>query len=253
MPQTSLEIHHLLSPDPERETFSTPPTTPNIQSGKTIVAPSLARRSSRPSSLHIDPKQSDWNPDIELWSTSPDLSRKTNGNPPAIVQDRTVLPKDSLSHQMPPSHKSLTSPCFVHSHLDKGAHLTDWLKNKQPFVDNGDVGVAKNLQHVGSPVQSSTFTPHTTTFGTYHHDGDDDEFVGNLTKRLAETAVGVREMSKQLGMLLSPLYPVNSDYLSSRSCPRSVKYPECLDRDEGPRQSSHQTDQRTCPLSHAQT
>lgn len=31
------------------------------------------------------------------------------------------------------------------------------------------------------------------------YDEDDEEYSGSLTRQLAETAVGVREMSKQLG------------------------------------------------------
>ncbi|KAH9485278.1 ATP-NADH kinase YEF1 [Psilocybe cubensis] len=201
--QTLLGPHHILSPD--AETFSTPPTTPGFGAfqNKSVIAPSLSRRSSRPSSLHIDRKQSDWNPDIELWTTSPDVTKKANGNPlpPPVSLDPTVIPSSPKNihppHQHTPSIKPVNSPCFVHSQLDKGAHLTDWLKNKQNFVDSSDVGVARNLQHLGSPGQSSTFSPQASAFSSTH-DSDEDEFVGSLTKRLAETAVGVREMSKQL-------------------------------------------------------
>jgi NAD+ kinase len=84
--------------------------------------------------------------------------------------------------------------------------LTDWLKNKQPFVDSS-VGVARSLQHpASSSPLSTTLSPQTSAFETNNDSGDDDEFVGSLTKRLAETAVGVREMSKQLGMLLTFLF-----------------------------------------------
>lgn len=97
----------------------------------------------------------------------------------------------------------MDSPCFVHSHLDKGASLTDWLRNKQhTLIGDSDVGVAKSLQqrHGGAP-QQQTYSPSTLSPASslVESDEDEDGFGGSLTKQLAETAVGVREMSKQLG------------------------------------------------------
>jgi len=199
MSQSLTDVHRLLSPD--SETFSTPPTTPGLS---TVIPPSLSRRNSRPSSLRIDRKQSDWNPDIELFARSPDLAKKTHGatpSPQPITQVPTIVAPSPAKVPLQ-TLTPVTSPCFVHSHLDKGAQLTDWLKNKQPSVDSS-VGVARSLQHPASSSRSSTtLSPQTSAFETSNDSGDDDEFVGSLTKRLAETAVGVREMSKQLGMLL---------------------------------------------------
>lgn len=201
MSQSLTDVHRLLSPD--SETFSTPPTTP----GPALIAvipPSLSRRNSRPSTLRIDRKQSDWNPDIELFTASPDLTKKAHGAMPSPQVPTIVASSPAKSPVQ--TLKSVTSPCFVHSHLDKGAQLTDWLKNKQSFVDS-NVGVAKSLQHPGSSSRSSTtFSPQTSAFESSNDSGDEDEFVGNLTKRLAETAVGVREMSKQLGVFLTFLF-----------------------------------------------
>ncbi len=88
----------------------------------------------------------------------------------------------------------------MHSQLDQGAQLTDWLKNKQSIVDSSDVGVAKSLQHLTSPGGRSTST--TSSYDIDSHDEEEEDPSANsLTKRLAETAVGVREMSKQLGEL----------------------------------------------------
>ncbi|TFK44568.1 ATP-NAD kinase-like domain-containing protein [Crucibulum laeve] len=99
---------------------------------------------------------------------------------------------------------AVNSPCFVHSHLDKGASLNDWLRNKHQ-ADNTDVGVAKSLQrltggrvHNHQPPYSPFSTASNSTNSVIDSDGE-EEFVGSLTKQLAETAVGVREMSKQLG------------------------------------------------------
>jgi NAD+ kinase len=195
----SQSLNHLLSPD--SETFSTPPSTPGLSA---VIPPSLSRRNSRPSSLRIDRKQSDWNPDIELFTPSPDLAKKTHDSEPTPTpQPITQVPTIVAPSPAKVPLQTVNSPCFVHSHLDKGAQLTDWLKNKQPFVDSS-VGVARSLQHPAS--SSTTLSPQTSAFETNNDSGDDDEFVGSLTKRLAETAVGVREMSKQLGMLLTFLF-----------------------------------------------
>ncbi|KAI0305637.1 ATP-NAD kinase-like domain-containing protein, partial [Multifurca ochricompacta] len=101
----------------------------------------------------------------------------------------------------------MTSPCFVHSNLDKGASFTEWLKTSNDLLpastprdlhktpprryrklDNGQV---IPIPHEGDKVEN--------VLDTSDYDYDDDESSGSLTKQLAETAVGVREMSKQLG------------------------------------------------------
>jgi len=159
--------------------------------------------STRPS-LQIDLPvgPSNWNPDIELCSSFP-LTTKTNSGQtaPSMEQDPTVV-QEPPSVVNPPSdsqnHKPDNSPCFVHSHLDNGTLLADWLRNKHHVVDSSDVGVAKSLQHLISPNRTAQMS----TFRSGYESNDDDEFVGSLTKQLADTAVGVREMSKQLGALL---------------------------------------------------
>jgi NAD+ kinase len=92
---------------------------------------------------------------------------------------------------MPISEQILKSPCFVHSQLEKGASLAEWLKKTHL---SGPVTVAKSLGNATSvtsnpPADSPTLI-----------DDDDEEGFGNsLTRQLAETAVSVREMSKALG------------------------------------------------------
>lgn len=72
-------------------------------------------------------------------------------------------------------------------------------------MNGSDLGVAKSLQHqTGSNLQHRDTDPaYAARTSAVDSDGDDDRtedgFAGSLTKQLAETAVGVREMSKQLG------------------------------------------------------
>ena len=183
-----------LSLQVDTDFFSTPPSTP-VAVGQPMHIPESWRNDSTRPSLQIDPGRSDWNPDIELSTTSPPLTKKTNGiqTAPLMTQDPTIV-------QVPPSvtlpsdsqnHKPDNSPCFVHSHLDKGALLSDWLRNKHHVVESSDLGVAKSLQRLTSPAQ--------TDFKSGYDSNDENESFGSLTKQLADTAVGVREMSKQLG------------------------------------------------------
>lgn len=96
----------------------------------------------------------------------------------------------------------MASPCFVHSQLDKGASLAEWLRNRQKHtIDNRDVTVAKSLQHRG-PTRADILASPPQAVEPEDND-DDDGYGGSLTKQLAETANSVREWSKQLGLLLS--------------------------------------------------
>ena len=85
------------------------------------------------------------------------------------------------------------SPCFIHSHLNNSASLTDWLKAKRAQ----EAATRKNR-------------PHQLSMDGIVYDEDEDEnegeFGGSLTAQLAETAVGVREMSKQLGTSLPSVH-----------------------------------------------
>jgi NAD+ kinase len=97
----------------------------------------------------------------------------------------------SRSPIMPISEQTLKSPCFVHSQLEKGASLVDWLKHSN--VNGVPVNLSKSLSAGASGHTESTSS------AILHEDEEDDLFSGSLTRQLAETAVGVREMSKALG------------------------------------------------------
>jgi NAD+ kinase len=176
--------------------------SPNVESTEPQAAPdrhppSLSRRSSKPSSLRIH--QADWTPDLELAQSPLQSLANGKGNlPPQNVRDSAAPDPAAPDHYTAPPMKS---PCFVHSHLDKGASLADWLRSKQYQMDGGpnEVGVAKSLQRhndgQGRALENAAILE---PFGGRHAE-DDDDYAGSLTKQLAETAVGVREMSKQLG------------------------------------------------------
>ncbi|KAF5351997.1 hypothetical protein D9756_007404 [Leucocoprinus leucothites] len=206
----TLASQYLRSPSGE-EVFSTPPTTPGPDAE---LNQTNSRRSSRPTSLHIDHRQNaEWKPDIIVDTSSPIINTNGAHTLPIVGNSETVVPNNSSSvnHYKSRPHMDsppINSPCFVHSHLDKGASLTDWLRTRSgagQSVDAGDLGVARSLQH------STFIKPHIpsgeSNFGQTkpdrapngESDAEEDEFVGSLTKQLAETAVGVREMSKQLG------------------------------------------------------
>ncbi len=222
----------LVSPDVE-DTFSTPPTSPRpeivVDAYESPFRPSLSRKGSRlstgrPLSLNLDPS---WQSDIVLEQTSPPGIKKNglNGIPNTtnILTPTSSAPvaqhRPQLNGHQPPMH----SPCFVHSHLDKGASLTDWLRNKQnAFL--GDVGVAPSLQRTNGNGSTNGYTPSSSSprsgsSSAMASNDEDDEYGGSLTRQLAETAVGVREMSKQLG---SSLYIFTRTMLifMCRSCSR---------------------------------
>ncbi|KIY63344.1 ATP-NAD kinase [Cylindrobasidium torrendii FP15055 ss-10] len=222
MNPTSRQLNYngLLSPDAD-DTFSTPPTSPMPDPiVSKASAPALVRKTSRlgsvsrPSSLVLD-RNSNYQ-DIVVDSSVSPAAPKTNGGPVPVIVPTTVSSATSASMPIASSTGSRTaavmnghsdeparSPCFVHSHLDQGASLTDWLRNKQNTI-LGEVGVAPSLQRNGREPYSgpSTADSSPTSGGgsVFTSNEEDDECNGgSLTKQLAETAVSVREMSKQLG------------------------------------------------------
>ncbi|CAE7086341.1 unnamed protein product [Rhizoctonia solani] len=139
---------------PETETFSTPPTTP--------MPPPPPQR--RPSQLQFT-SESESHPEIQL----------------ELDQDDHHTPNLKPAQLPKAIQGALKSPCFVHSLLDKGASLSDWLK-QQP----------QPLAMPSPPVSGSSSSD-------LDYEDEEDEYSSSLTRQLAETAVGVREMSKQLG------------------------------------------------------
>ncbi|KAG9220880.1 hypothetical protein CCMSSC00406_0002520 [Pleurotus cornucopiae] len=201
---------------PDVEAFSTPPTTPGPNTEHHHHHHTLSRRSSRPSNLNIQARNA-WDSDVVLVEHSPDVTKKPNGltqdaKSPGMVHNQTVTPGTLAAHMPPnsPYHPSQTqkpiaSPCFIHSFLDKGGSLTDWLRHQQQRPD-ADVGVANGLQkngpipHPKPNMQLKDLSPISSGSPTaFNHEDEEALASSSLTRQLAETAVGVREMSKQLG------------------------------------------------------
>lgn len=176
-------------------------------------------------------------------------SSSTVKPPPIRTQPRSPLaftePEPTVAPE-PSYDQSLRSPCFVHSFLDKGASLTDWLRSKHLHQQQHFQQQAANMMSVQRPldalsmsaIPAGSYSPQSIspTNNTLHIQNnlqyphphrpfapaphavlplphapssagsspgsdfeDSDDGAGNLTRQLAETAVGVREMSKQLG------------------------------------------------------
>ena len=163
------------------------------------MKPSLSRKNSRPSSLHLSNTSTEWTAGIILDpQVSPECGLEPSptarpSNVPSITNGgipRTAEPRSQVTppHLPPRMDQPTRSPCFIHSHLNNSASLTDWLK-------------AKRAQEAAARKQR----PHQLSMDGIVYDEDEDEeaFGGSLTAQLAETAVGVREMSKQLGTFAS--------------------------------------------------
>lgn len=229
------------TPESDLEIFITPPTSPSISRTnsyadddadmnflptESVIRPSLSRRGSRPSIVSsLSPLQTNvtWNHDVVVEQQSPAnlVGNKAIATSPTIA-DASITHQSassatpvsissspssfgSIPLSMDSSHLPTKSPCFVHSHLDKGASLQDWLHTKEGEVLGTDVGVAKSLQQPQRPRDHSNqaVSPQVELLcgngATRTSGNDDDDDPGSLTRKLAETAVGVREMSKQLG------------------------------------------------------
>ncbi|KIM23806.1 hypothetical protein M408DRAFT_27629 [Serendipita vermifera MAFF 305830] len=175
---------------PESDVFSTPPTSPmphlNVAQPASAAAVSTKQRGGRPQQLLLDPAKAGGKGGIELERTPREGLTFAHSIPDIKEQS---LPKSPVV-VMPVNEQALKSPCFVHSQLEKGASLVDWLKHS---TANGPVSLSKSLNDAEPASHGSPSSM------TLHEDDEDEQYSRSLTRQLAETAVGVREMSKALG------------------------------------------------------
>ncbi|ORY89383.1 hypothetical protein BCR35DRAFT_288081 [Leucosporidium creatinivorum] len=103
----------------------------------------------------------------------------------------------------PTYSSTLASPCFVHSHLDHS--LSDFVKRDAALSGTSPSSARRKLKVRTTEVAESlnrkneaVIEDESETASEGEFDEDDPE-APSLTRQLAETAVSVREMSKQLG------------------------------------------------------
>ncbi|KAI0661132.1 hypothetical protein C8Q70DRAFT_1052240 [Cubamyces menziesii] len=216
----------MLSPD--NETFSTPPTTPSLPD----LRPSLSRRTSRPSNLHLSHNSSDWTPNIVLDpQQSPEIAsgksqestrtpthsltngtkpNGTNGTAVTVEGPSSMAEAPTITHHTVPDpvgpsqsqrrapSPAINSPCFLHSKL-QGPSLMDWLSSfssPKPHDLREKRGGGEDAQAYPDGTVSDSYSD---TLSPYADEDDEREFAPSITKQLAATAVGVREVSKKLG------------------------------------------------------
>ncbi|KAI0958311.1 hypothetical protein AcV7_004165 [Taiwanofungus camphoratus] len=183
---------------PDVDIFSTPPTTPNMPLED--IRPSLSRRSSRPSNLRIQYSSApnivvDQHPSPMLARTHTDPNGdRAHASPPhspmGIHQHAVPSPGQPQPSRSYVSPGPATSPYFVHSQL-QGASFKDYLHEKQcKAIDDARMEHNHHARAGPTHANGSVSEPERE---------DDSDYAGSLTRQLAETAVGVREMSKQLG------------------------------------------------------
>nr|CDI51473.1 related to UTR1 (associated with ferric reductase activity) [Melanopsichium pennsylvanicum 4] len=234
-----------MSMDPSSQpTLLNPGMATNPTSGLTRLEPPKPCSSKASSSMFQDTTDS---PASSLPDQTDDATPPLNKTH-AKVHDVSSLPHAHSSDQ---STASLTSPCFVHSYLDRGVALGESLKKQRRQLSRqrarqsrgsnklsqSDTASAdddftprarrnKQLPVNEDPTASSSGTSQASPIPTsasqalaeeeklsssnatsnYPKRGierisarEDSDKVRSLTRQLAETAVGVREMSKQLG------------------------------------------------------
>lgn len=115
----------------------------------------------------------------------------------------TSLPPPSANNRSKIPTQPLKSPCFVHGNLGHSVTLQDWLERRPASASslgpeakaNDEIKVEVETDRKGKSIAIAEEEED-------DEDGQGEESgqeVESLTRQLAETAVGVREMSKQLG------------------------------------------------------
>lgn len=171
----------------------------------------------RPTSLQIQHSSGEWTPDLVvddfsqtlrngMISASDSVASSDDHADPLI--NKSPLKDTPTSIPARTLKQPLNSPCFIHSLLDKGASFQDWLYHTG---SSGPIGVSRSLSGImGDQIQPKSppslpmpqpASAHVSPPSSLDDQEDDSDIegTGSLTRQLAETAVGVREMSKQLG------------------------------------------------------
>ncbi|GJJ06295.1 hypothetical protein Clacol_000486 [Clathrus columnatus] len=171
-----------------------------------------AGRPNRPR-LRLEHSGGEWTSDVVLDDSQSKTSSMTSYDSHRLDVNKTnFLPPQAQHLSQLRSPKQPKSPCFVHSLLDKGVSFQEWLQQTRA----ADIGVAKSLSSPENTApMSDDMLAKRSSYGSsfdkplteleslqeedFDEETDDFEGTSSLTRQLAETAVGVREMSKQLG------------------------------------------------------
>ena len=191
-----------------------------------------------------------------------------------------------------PNNHGMPSPCFVHSLLDHGASYSSWLEQSpHPGSPDSGKGSSVNGDSVHDGMQQQPL--HEISLKDQHplrppdanagglglataidmqddearariraaqseFDSSDSDDGHSLTKQLAETAVSVRELSKQLGTTVNfiicssgRLWRLPEQMDKSRPCTSSDEYPKRPYCYQGARQQANQAHSGISDLSNA--
>ncbi|GAA5850628.1 hypothetical protein JCM8547_001935 [Rhodosporidiobolus lusitaniae] len=213
---TFRQQHHHLSPlaqttrfSPASSSGSSASSTPPTQLGR---APALAQ-THRTLGNHLPTLASTSSAQHPTTHHPP---REHAATPPPIVTGSTLSTPSAAPATATTSYsQSLASPCFIHSHLDNT--LNDFVKRESRSTSRGrrksvrqsggeagrelyrtkSEGGATVKPLVGSP--DSVEAPSSSNAVDDEEYDDEEEEANSWTRQLAETAVSVREMSRQLG------------------------------------------------------
>ncbi|KAH9961294.1 hypothetical protein BC827DRAFT_1155402 [Russula dissimulans] len=199
-----------LKPDILVETQS-PQNVPSFKSPvQAITARPVVDHDASHTARQADNADHNSRPRVTIGTTTDNILQ----NRPSVTSPESALAAPiHRSHNH--SHSPMSSPCFVHSNLDKGVSFSEWLQTSNGLPARVDVAPVLKLMSANSPkVPPRRYrelnngqlisipyedVKDENVFDASDYDYEDDEGSASLTKQLAATAVGVRELSKQLG------------------------------------------------------
>lgn len=183
-PKVVVSPHSAVAPTPTSVTYRTQPPQPHQ-----IISPSAAQTVQNHHNQQHNRNQ---------FERSPLSQDQTHISQPHSIAFGQSDSQHISSSQSPTSMApAVSSPCFVHSQL-QGHSLLNSIRDKSDKVKRS---LGLGARDDGSV--SNGVVERDTGYNRYLGDLEEQDSTGSLTKQLAETAVGVREMSKQLGRLLS--------------------------------------------------
>lgn len=159
---------------------------------------------------------------------SQQIDRDHSATPPPRVNHSSLTTPSASAPATTGYSPSLASPCFVHTHLDHTLHNVAKRDSGSPFSgDKGELYLRGRKKPRAKPSESAkdatakrlgedgaSSTPPVPEQAAESESGseeDSDDEKNNWTRQLAETAVSVREMSKQLGKSRRVLAWIDAD------------------------------------------